>query len=146
MPDPATTGAATACTRDAVRDAAGEGAGNTPAHGENVRGPCTEQQHRILRRARRVSTLMLELWGDAPPPAPDPALTAAMDALAADDGTGRAAHLIVQGDHFTYQQLSRVLALIEDPDHLTQVMTILPPRLRRRLLDDELLPACCDPE
>lgn len=129
MPVPARTGASTASVRAAVEDPSGD----APAPWGNVVEPWIEERRRRLRRARRVSTLMLDLWGDAPPPPPDPALTAAQDALAADDGLGRAAHLVVQGDHLTYQQLGAVLALIEDGDRFAQALTMLPPSLRRRL-------------
>lgn len=138
---------ATGSRRDAVRDAGGgtDGQALAVGVGENVAGRWTEQ-HLMLRRVRRVSTLVLELWGDAPPPPPEPAVTAAHDALAADDGFGRAEHLVVQGDRLTYQQLVRVLALIEDPDRLSRALTMLPPRLRERLVDDDLLGSRPDPE
>ena len=106
---------------------------------EDVMTPWIESHQQMLRRARRVSTLMADLWGDAPPPAPDPALTAAVDALSADDGLGRAAHLIVQGDYLTYQQLGLTLALIDDPDHRALALSTLPAPLRRRLEEADCL-------
>lgn len=142
MTDPATTGAAPTSPRRAVREATGEAL--APGE-EDVVGAWTEHHQRMQRRARHVSSLVLELWGDAPPPGTDPAVTAAKDAVAADDGMGRAAHLVVQGDGVTYQHLSRVLALIEDPDHLAQALTVLPPRLRRRLVGTGCLGAAPGP-
>lgn len=102
-------------------------------------GSWMDHHRKVLHRARRVSTLLLDLWGEAPPPAPDPALVAAVDALSADDGFGRAAHVIVQGDDLTYRQLDAILALVEDPDHHALALRTLPPRLRRRLEETDRL-------
>lgn len=130
----ATTGASV-CRDAAVRDVCGDASGYEPALWEDDVELWIGHRQAMANRARRVSTLMLDLWGDAPPPAPDPAMTAAKDALAADDGLGRAAHLVVQGDRLTYRQLGQVLALVQDGDHYAQALSLLPPRLRHRLAE-----------
>ena len=68
-----------------------------------------DRQHRLRLRAERVTALLVQLWGDRPPPSANPQVTTLVDAVAGDDEHGRGDQLVVHGDHLSYQQLVRAL-------------------------------------
>ena len=55
-------------------------------------------EHQRRLRAERVLDTLRLLWGEDPPPGPDPHLTALIDAVAADDAHGAEDRLVCQGD------------------------------------------------
>ncbi|MEZ0163353.1 PAS domain-containing protein [Kineococcus sp. LSe6-4] len=67
------------------------------------------REHHVRRRAERVRADVQELWGDEPPPGPDPEITSLVDSIALDDDHGRQAGLLVQGDAVPFHVLVRLL-------------------------------------
>ncbi|MEZ0491025.1 PAS domain-containing protein [Kineococcus sp. TBRC 1896] len=65
----------------------------------------SDQGGRSLR-ARRVLAVLRDLWGDEPPPGPDPELAWLVDALAVDDAHGREDGLVVHGDGVALSSLA----------------------------------------
>lgn len=90
-----------------------------------------DREHHLRRRAEQVIVLLHQLWGDLPPPAPDPQLTTFIDALAGDDASGQGEQLVVQGDGLTYHQLAQ--ALLESGPR-QRALAKLPPRLLQQLV------------
>lgn len=95
-----------------------------------------DRQHRLRLRAERVAALLVQLWGDRPPPSPNPQLTTLIDAMAGDDEHGRDDQLVVHGDNLTYRQLARAL---QHRGSDAQALTELPTDLARRLATSGLL-------
>jgi hypothetical protein len=89
-----------------------------------------DREHHLRARAEQILVLLQDLWGDSPPPSPDPQLAILIDAVAGDDEYGRAAHVVVHGDGLTYQHLIQALM---DPGPRSVALAKLPPPLVRRL-------------
>lgn len=71
------------------------------------------------RRAERVLAVLRDLWGDEPPPGPDPELAWIVDALAIDDAHGREAGLVVHSDAIALSSLSDWLGTPQFADEQT---------------------------
>ncbi|MEZ0493995.1 PAS domain-containing protein [Kineococcus sp. TBRC 1896] len=67
------------------------------------------REHHVRRRAEQVRADVADLWGDEPPPGPDPAMTSLVDSLSLDDDHGRRLGLLVQGDAVPFHVLVRLL-------------------------------------
>ena len=89
-----------------------------------------DREHHLRARAEQILVLLQDLWGDSPPPSPDPQLAILIDAVAGDDEHGRAAHVVVHGDGLTYQHLIQALM---DSGSRSVALAKLPPALVRRL-------------
>ncbi|WP_432544974.1 PAS domain-containing protein [Kineococcus sp. SYSU DK002] len=98
------------------------------------------REHHVRRRAEQVRADLEGLWGDEPPPGPDPELTSLVDALALDDDHGRRAGLLVQGDAIPFRALVRLLLTSPAGE---AVLPELPPELRARV---DLAAATADPD
>lgn len=98
------------------------------------------REHHVRRRAEVVRTDLTALWGDEPPPGPDPQITALVDSLALDDDHGRRAGLLVQGDSIPFHVLVRLL-ITSTVGH--SVLAELPAGLRARI---DLAAATVDPQ
>ncbi|WP_432509990.1 PAS domain-containing protein [Kineococcus sp. SYSU DK001] len=98
------------------------------------------REHHVRRRAEQVRADLEGLWGDEPPPGPDPELTSLVDALALDDDHGRRAGLLVQGDAIPFHVLVRLLLTSSVGE---AVLPELPPELRARI---DLVAATLDPD
>ena len=95
-----------------------------------------DRQHRLRLRAERVAALLVQLWGDRPPPSSNPQLTTLVDAVAGDDEHGREDGLVVHGDELSHQRLVRAL---RHRGSLEEALGELPDRLADRLRDSGLL-------
>lgn len=67
------------------------------------------REHHVRRRAEQVRADLADLWGDEPPPGPDPEMTSLVDSLALDDDHGRQLGLLVQGDAVPFHVLVRLM-------------------------------------
>lgn len=98
------------------------------------------REHHVRRRAEVVRTDLEALWGNEPPPGPDPQITSLVDSLALDDDHGRRSGLLVQGDAIPFHLLVRLLITSTVGQ---EVVTELPAELRARI---DLAAATVDPE
>ena len=89
-----------------------------------------DREHYLRTRAEKAAQLLRDLWGELPPPSPDPQIGLLVDGLAGDDEHGRQARLVVHGDGLAYDQLERILRDTHAPAHAAG---LLPPGLRERL-------------
>ena len=88
------------------------------------------------RRAERVLAVLRELWGDEPPPGPDPDLAWLVDALAVDDAHGREEGLVVHSDAIALSSLADWIGAPHVADEHTAAWQ-LDTATGRVLLDEE---------
>lgn len=97
-----------------------------------------DRQHRLRLRAERVAALLVQLWGDRPPPSSNPQLTTLIDAVAGDDEHGRGDQFVVHGDDLTYR---RLVAALRHRGTVEEALGELPGPLADRLQASGLLSA-----
>jgi hypothetical protein len=83
-------------------------------------------------RAALVHSGLRRLWGDEPPPAPDPELALLTDAVSLDDEAGIRSGLVVQSDALSVECLAR---LVSAPGGAEGRLLELPEPLRGRVAE-----------
>jgi len=90
-----------------------------------------DAEHQRRMRAERVRDFLLELWGDGPPPGPDPVLMSLVDAIGLDDALGHRDQLVTQDDGMSYALVAELVRRAETGEGAAGLA--LPPRLVARM-------------